>query len=294
MQTLDVRGPMANNAIANPARQRDLCFRFVVAGLALALGVGIGRISAGVQSTPWTPQSGGSALRTQKLLLQADAVFFDVDSTIVTTEGIVILGRCFGVEKEIDELTHNTMNGNLSFEVALSMRLELLASHGMTEKGMSKCIANEGLPMWTPGIQEVIKRLHAKHVDVFLVSGGFRNMITPIAEQLDIPTDMVYANVVLFRRGGQYAGFDRTAPTCRSDGKPKVLQKVQKEMGYKTMIMVGDGATDLAARTQGPASAFIGYGGVVARASIKEHADWFIYSFNQLLEILPLRDTLLF
>ena len=40
-----------------------------------------------------------------------------------------------------------------------------------------------------------------------------------------------------------------------------MLVKLRKrKKGYKTMIMFGDGATDLDARANGPASAFIGYG----------------------------------
>ena len=43
-----------------------------------------------------------------------------------------------------------------------------------------------------------------------------------------------------------------------SDIRQLLLRKRKK--GYKTMIMFGDGATDLDARSNGPASAFIGYG----------------------------------
>lgn len=37
---------------------------------------------------------------------------------------------------------------------------------------------------------------------VFLVSGGFRQVIHPIAQQLGIPLDHVYANQLLFKVGG--------------------------------------------------------------------------------------------
>ena len=51
--------------------------------------------------------------------------------------------------------------------------------------------------------------------------------------------------------------------------------------------MIGDGATDLDARLHGPAAAFIGYGGVSVREKVKAQADWFISSFDELLEVLP-------
>merc|ERR1719252_133325 len=226
------------------------------------------------------PGSPESIDRVKELLLKADAVFFDVDSTVVKTEGIDLLGKCFGVMKEISELTHAAMNGNVKFQDPMNDRLQLMADHGMTEKGLVECVKKEGVPRWTDGVREVVKRLHARGADVYLVSGGFRNMIYPVADVLDIPHENVYANTILFDKEGNYAGFDRKEPTSASGGKPAVLNKMKKEKGYKTMIMFGDGATDMDARTKGPAAAFIGYGGVTARPKIVEGADWFIYSFK--------------
>jgi len=220
-------------------------------------------------------------------LLAADAVFFDVDSTVVKTEGIDLLGKCFGVMKEISELTHAAMNGNVKFQDAMNDRLQLMADHGMTEESLAACVKKEGVPRWTDGVREVVKRLHARGVDVYLVSGGFRNMIYPVADVLDIPHENVYANQILFNAEGAYAGFDRKEPTSASGGKPAVLKMMKKKKGYKKMIMFGDGATDMDARTKGPAAAFIGYGGVTARPKIVENADWFVYSFKEILAVLP-------
>jgi len=220
-------------------------------------------------------------------LLKADAAFFDVDSTVVKTEGIDLLGKCFGVMKEISELTHAAMNGNVKFQDAMNDRLQLMADHGMTEEALEKCVKKEGVPRWTDGVREVVKRLHARGVDVYLVSGGFRNMINPIAEVLDIPEENIYANTILFDKEGNYAGFNRKEPTSASGGKPAVLKMMKKQKKYKTMIMFGDGATDMDARTKGPAAAFIGYGGVTARPKIVEGADWFVYSFKEILNVLP-------
>lgn len=47
---------------------------------------------------------------------------------------------------------------------------------------------------------------------------------------------------------GSYAGFDESQLTCRQDGKARVIQHLKDKFGYETVVMVGDGATDLAAR----------------------------------------------
>ena len=61
---------------------------------------------------------------------------------------------------------------------------------------------------------------------------------------------------------------------------------VQEKHGFKYLVMVGDGATDLEARQPGGADIFIGYGGVVERPSIAGKADWYIYKIRDLLEAL--------
>ena len=225
--------------------------------------------------------------RTKRLLREADAVFFDVDSTVVTTEGIDLIGKCFGIMKEISELTHKAMNGHVKFQDAMAERLQLMADHGMTKEKLEKCVKTEGVPKWSPGIKEFVQMLHKQGTDVYLVSGGFQNMIKPIALELHIPQKMIYANEILFDEEGNYAGFDRNAPTSASGGKPKVLKLMKRKKGYKKMIMIGDGATDLDARLHGPANAFIGYGGVSVREKVKSNADWFITSFQEVLDVLP-------
>lgn len=46
---------------------------------------------------------------------------------------------------------------------------------------------------------------------------------------------------------GEYAGFDETQPTAESGGKGKVISMLKEQYGLKTVVMIGDGATDLEA-----------------------------------------------
>merc|ERR1712113_1350720 len=104
------------------------------------------------------------------MLLVADAVCFDVDSTIVQTEGIDLLGKCFGIETEIAHLTAAAMNGNCNFQDAMAQRLHLLAEHGMTRDSLDACIEAEGVPLWSPYIKDVMELLHRRGTDIYLVS----------------------------------------------------------------------------------------------------------------------------
>jgi phosphoserine phosphatase len=103
-------------------------------------------------------------------------------------------------------------------------------------------------------------------------------MIFPVAERVGVPLHRVYANNLMFDGKGLFAGFDRNEPTSRDGGKPRVIQLLKDAHGYKSIVMIGDGATDMQAKP--PADAFIGFGGIVVRKSVQEGADWFVNSFQ--------------
>lgn len=46
---------------------------------------------------------------------------------------------------------------------------------------------------------------------------------------------------------GEYAGFDESQPTAESGGKGKVIASLKERYGFQTVVMIGDGATDLEA-----------------------------------------------
>lgn len=55
---------------------------------------------------------------------------------------------------------------------------------------------------------------------------------------------------------GEFAGFDEDELTSRSGGKAEVIRRLKEERGFKIVVHIGDGATDLEASP--PADAFIG------------------------------------
>lgn len=218
-------------------------------------------------------------------LYKADAVCFDVDSTVIAEEGIDVLAEYLGKGAAVAELTKQAMEGNTKFEDAIQARLDLMRP---SQPQITKMLDEIPLQL-TKGIEGLIKSLQEKKVDVWLVSGGFRIMIEPVAQQLNIPISNIVANTILFDSNGDYDTFDKNEPTSRDMGKPKALQMIQKQKGYQTMVMVGDGATD--AQAKPPAKAFIGFGGVVERQQVKEKADWFVTDFDSMTSVINMRTT---
>ncbi|XP_016481363.1 phosphoserine phosphatase, chloroplastic isoform X2 [Nicotiana tabacum] len=170
----------------------------------------------------------------------ANAVCFDVDSTVCIDEGIDEFAEFCGAGKAVAEWTARAMNGSVPFEDALAARLSLInPSLSQLQDFLKRP------PRLSPGIDLLVKKLKDEKKDVYLVSGGFRQMINPVASILGVPIENIFANQMLFGSDGECAGFDKNEPTSRSGGKPTAVQQIKKAHGYKSVVMIGDGATDL-------------------------------------------------
>lgn len=217
-----------------------------------------------------------------KVWRSAQAVCFDVDSTLCEDESIDELAQFLGVGQQVADMTANAMGGSVKFEDALKMRLAIMKT---SHQDIQNFLASHP-PRISQGIAELVQELQRRKTAVYLVSGGFRPIINPIAEILQIPVEHVYANTILHDENGQYIGFDTSEFTSRSGGKPAAVKAIKAQHGYFPVVMIGDGATDLEARQEGGADLFIGYGGAVERRSVAAGADWFIYRIQQLLDAL--------
>ncbi|MCO5551031.1 hypothetical protein L7F22_004527 [Adiantum nelumboides] len=212
----------------------------------------------------------------------ADALCLDVDSTVCTDEGIDALGEFCGAGEAVAAWTSRAMGGSVPFQEALAARLALFKP---SLKDVEGFLASNP-PKISPGIEELIRKLHAKGKSVYLISGGFRQMIAPVAKILDIREDNIFANRLLFNENGSYSGFDVKEPTSKSGGKAAAIAHLKQKFGYQKLVMIGDGATDLEARQPGGADIFICYGGVQFRANVAAQADWCVLSFRDLIESL--------
>ncbi|KAK4005525.1 phosphoserine phosphatase [Daphnia magna] len=215
-----------------------------------------------------------------ELLKQADAVCFDVDSTVCTGEGIDDLAFRCGKEDQVKEMTCKAMCGNLDFGESLKLRLNIIQPH---HHHVRKLAEEQPLKI-TPHVQNLINTLHFLNKKPYLISGGFETLILPVANELGIPKENVYANRLKFYYDGSYAGFDEDQPTSRSGGKNIVIQKIKEKFDHSVIIMIGDGITDMEACP--PADAFIGFGGNVVRDVVKANTSWFVTDFQDLIKVL--------
>ncbi|XP_053679476.1 phosphoserine phosphatase [Anopheles nili] len=217
-------------------------------------------------------------------LKKAHIVCFDVDSTIITEEGIDELAQFCGKGGEVAALTKEAMGGSMTFQEALKRRLDIIKP---SQRQIREFLKTHPSTI-SAGVKELIEQLRKNDTEVFLVSGGFDCLIEPVADALEIPLCNLYANKLFFNYNGSYAAFDTTQPTARSGGKGEAIKMIRSLVAGgsgsgadKVVAMIGDGMTDLEACP--PANIFIGYGGNAVREEVQKRATYYVTNFADLL-----------
>ncbi|KAI3425907.1 hypothetical protein D9Q98_007879 [Chlorella vulgaris] len=230
--------------------------------------------------------------RVLKLWRSAQAVCFDIDCTVAKNDQLDLLAEFMGVGDQVAAITSSAMDGTMSLEAALEQRLEVINCTPSDIQAFLK--AHPAESRLTTGAKQLIQQLQARGVAVYLISGGFRELCLPIVRALGVPPKNLFANRMNFQVDEEtgevtkLVGFDLREPTGHQGGKPLAIARLRELFPYETVVMVGDGITDLEAVQQtGGADMFVGFGGVVAREVVMQAADWFVTDFQVLSEALP-------
>ncbi|KAL1232452.1 hypothetical protein TSPI_02088 [Trichinella spiralis] len=215
--------------------------------------------------------------RAKKLWNQADAVCFDVDSTVCQKEAIDELAKFMGKEEEISKITKQAMDGQVDFHESLKARLNILRPSLSNVEAFLK----QSPPELSPGAKSLIDLLKSRNTDVFLVTGGFSHIAYYAADQLGIPHQNVFSNKLIFDSNGNYVDFDKQQLTSTSNGKSLICAYLKNKFQFKMLVMIGDGMTDLHACP--PADLFIGFGGNQVRQTVRDASAWYVYNFAELI-----------
>jgi phosphoserine phosphatase len=206
-------------------------------------------------------------------------IVLDVDSTLIENEVIELLADAAGSGVAVAEITARAMNGEVDFEESLRARVATLA-------GLPESVFGEvgRLVRITPGVQAMISGVRAAGGRVAVVSGGFHEIIDPVAAQLGL--DYWRANRLEVVDGvltGRLVG-----PVIDAQAKADTLTEWAADFGVSLAhtVAVGDGANDL------PMMAITGLAvGFDAKAPVRDEADVLmdVRDLSQLLPLLGLR-----
>jgi len=165
-------------------------------------------------------------------------IVFDVDSTLVQGEVIEMLAARAGAEGKVAAITEAAMRGELDFAQSLLQRVATLA-------GLPATVIDEVADQLElmPGARTTLRTLRRLGFHCGVVSGGFRRIIQPLAEELKL--DYVAANELEIVDGaltGRVIG-----PIVDRAGKAKALRDFARQAGVplEQTVAVGDGANDI-------------------------------------------------
>ncbi|SED91847.1 phosphoserine phosphatase SerB [Ruania alba] len=172
------------------------------------------------------------APRTRRLII------VDVDSTFITSEQIDLLADRAGTGDRVAAITERAMAGELDFAASLTERVSALA--GLPVSALEQVRDQVRL---SAGAAELVTAAHERDWPLALVSGGFHEIVDPLAERHGITR--VRANRLEVADGaltGRVTGeiVDRAA-------KARWLRYFADQEGIDLAdtVAIGDGANDL-------------------------------------------------
>jgi D-3-phosphoglycerate dehydrogenase len=208
----------------------------------------------------------------------------DFDSTFTQVEALDELARISlknrpdreEIYKQIEDYTNASMEGRMSFTESLAARVKLLEA---TRDHLKQLVTHLKKKVSTSFSRNSM--FFKNHADeVLIVSGGFKEFITPVVAEYHIKKENIYANTFVFDEEGKIIGYDKSNPLSQEGGKVKLL----KELNLQGDIFgIGDGYSDFQLKESGMIKKFFAYTENIERKSVTERADHITPSFDEFL-----------
>lgn len=206
-------------------------------------------------------------------------VVLDADSTLIQDEVIELLADAAGSRDLVARVTERAMRGELDF--ADSLRERVLALAGLPDTVFAD-VGRRIRP--TEGVHELVAGIHAGRGVVAVVSGGFHELLDPLAIKLGL--DHWRANRLEVRAG--YLTGRVLGPIIDAEAKAVALREwaAQGGIAQSQTIAIGDGANDL--RMMDAAGLAVAFN---AKPRVRHEADLVIdhCDLSQVLPLLGLR-----
>lgn len=215
--------------------------------------------------------------------MKLPCLILDFDNTITAGESLVELARIALADEpegyrrieHIEKITREGMEGNIPFDESLSKRIEILKANKNHLKDLINLLKHriDQSFLNQAGFWERMKE------NVFIISSGFKSVITVVLEDTPISPAHIFGNEFIFDQDGWITGVDKSNPLAGAKGKVIVLDSLRLT---GKVIAIGDGISDAELKISGQADLFFAFTGHVRRKSILPFADKEIQSFEEL------------
>ncbi len=217
-------------------------------------------------------------------MLQKKYFIIDFDSTFVNSEGLEELAqitlkndpRKNKIYEKIQSITNLGMEGKLSFKKSLLQRLALIQG---TKKDV-ETVARLFKRKTTTSIKRNKQFFKTYRDSIYIVSGGFKEFITPVAKTFQIPNRHILANTFVFNKIGSIVGYDQHNPLANSNGKYNAVRLLNLK---GEIYIIGDGYTDYQIKQLGAAKYFIAFTENIVRKPVIDKADQIAPNFDEFL-----------
>ena len=207
-------------------------------------------------------------------MADATTYVFDFDSTLVRVETLEVLADialagapdAAAIGTRVAALTDQAMSGDLPFGEALGRRLALLPLTRAHVAELAARILDEG----TPSVRRNLRFFRENAANIVILSGGFREIIAPLAAHLHIPPGRVLCNDLTYDAEGRVTGVDPANPLSQAGGKAIALRTLNLP---GPVVMIGDGWTDAEVRLAGAADRFHAFTEITRREKVVAAAD---------------------
>jgi D-3-phosphoglycerate dehydrogenase len=213
-------------------------------------------------------------------------LIIDFDSTLVKLESLDLLADIVlnshkdrdQIVQRIKEITRLGMEGKINFGESLEQRVKLFSPRKKDIDSLVT-ILKENI---SDSVLRNINFFKNNCESIYIISGGFKEFIIPIAAQFGIESGHVLANNFIWD-GEKSLGFDKINPLSQNWGKVKAVQNLKLK---GEVVVIGDGFTDYEIRQKGAADKFIAFVENIVRENVVKNADFVAKDFNQVIKYL--------
>ena len=170
------------------------------------------------------------------------------------------------------------MNGDIDFPTALQNRLKVLSFSKKHVQNITKDISF----LVSDSFQRNIEIIKSISEQIWIVSGGFKDVIVPIVAEFGIKAERVLANEFIYE-GDKVIGCNDNNPLFKD--KVKILA-IENNTIDGLKIMIGDGFTDYEVFKNGTSDYFVYYSENVNRDKVSSLANFKANSFEELIKIV--------
>jgi D-3-phosphoglycerate dehydrogenase / 2-oxoglutarate reductase len=212
-------------------------------------------------------------------------LIIDFDSTLVKVESLDELAKkslkcrknCEEIVSDILRITNLGMDGKMPFAESLRRRIELIRTTKKDIDEVAEIIKEE----ITNSISKNKEFFENNFEDIYIISGGFKELIYPAAIKLGIKKENILANEFIFDKNNKVIGIDESNLMSQDNGKTKQIEALNLK---GNICVIGDGWTDCQAKNSGIVDSFVAFTENISRKRVVKNADFVANNFDEAIE----------